>query len=376
MHVDREPGAARRVHEGGRVRRRLAQALLVGTLAGLVALSSAQRWLAAPWPLLELTRYLPFYWLALPCALALALGIWLRGRWAALGLLAPLLLGGVTMAPSFGGGRVAAAAGPAAAALDFRLMTYNVKAAAALHAERLDRIAAEVARVDPDLLVLQDADGLRVRRDAPADVGGPPLFGLPHVYALGQYVVATRLPLLGCEPGRIGYRDESHRYLRCRVEVRGRPVTIVTAHFRSPRGGLAAARYSGPDGVSEWEQNFADRLAQADALAQDLARITGPLVVAGDLNAPEASPVVRALVGTGLVDAHSAAGLGYGYTYGQSFRRGISFLRIDHVLVGGGIRVRRCEVGGGDASEHRPVIADLELGPRSLPPRLLASDDG
>ena len=94
-------------------------------------------------------------------------------------------------------------------------------------------------------------------------------------------------------------------------------------------------------------------------LVRGIVASAHPVILAGDLNADEHSPVVRSLLATGLRDAFGSAGLGYGYTYGHDLRPGFSFLRIDHVLVAGSIGVRDCRVGGRDGSEHRPVIADL-----------------
>jgi endonuclease/exonuclease/phosphatase (EEP) superfamily protein YafD len=83
--------------------------------------------------------------------------------------------------------------------------------------------------------------------------------------------------------------------------------------------------------------------------------------VAGDLNAPDSSVVVRSLLDTGLRDAFATAGMGYGYTWGHTLRPGVSFLRLDHILVGPEFGVADCFVGGAQASAHRPVIADLFL---------------
>ena len=121
--------------------------------------------------------------------------------------------------------------------------------------------------------------------------------------------------------------------------------------------GLNAARHEGVDGIDAWQRNHETRLAQARALARDLA--PGPLVLAGDLNAPDSSAVVRSLLALGLRDAFASAGRGYGYTYGHTLRPGFSFLRIDHILVSPDFAVRDSSVGGDDASDHRPVIADL-----------------
>ncbi len=334
--------------------RRAAAVVVVAVTVSLVALTLAQRGSseAASW--VELSRYLPYYWLLLPGVAGFALSVWLGRWWIVVGAAGLVVLVTATMGLTWrtgepSGGRI-------------RLMTFNAKVAEA--AERSDgllALGAEVARHDPDILVMQDADGLLVQRSDPALSGSAPVFGLPHVYALGQYVVLSRLPLRRCTPGNINFRDEAHRYLRCTFDVRGVELTVVTVHFQSPRGGLSAARFQGLGGADEWQQNFQDRLTQSRSLARDLAGLRGPLVIAGDLNAPEGSPVVRNLLATGLRDAFSAAGRGYGYTYGHSMRAGLSFLRIDHLLVSPDIAVADCFAGGSQASEHRPVIADLIL---------------
>ena len=105
--------------------------------------------------------------------------------------------------------------------------------------------------------------------------------------------------------------------------------------------------------------NMLARLEQAGLLAEHLRLMSGPTVLGGDLNAPEASAVVQTLLNTGLRDAFSAAGSGYGYTHGHHLLRGLSFLRIDHILVSKDIGVSDAFAGGREASQHRPVIADL-----------------
>jgi endonuclease/exonuclease/phosphatase (EEP) superfamily protein YafD len=122
-----------------------------------------------------------------------------------------------------------------------------------------------------------------------------------------------------------------------------------------------ATRREGLDGAGAWERNFESRLAQSRALAEQVARMPRPLVVAGDLNAPESSPVVRQLLAAGLSDSFAAAGRGHGFSYGHALRAGRSFLRIDHVLASADVSFARSIVGGAEASEHRPVIADLLL---------------
>jgi vancomycin resistance protein VanJ len=329
----------------------LLRAAVAALIAALLLLTTAQQVAeVGPW-WLELSRYLPYPALLGPAVLALIASLWLGWRWrvAALAALAAVLV----VAMGWVHGR------PDAGGRPLRLMTYNIKAyKASLRPGGYDAVAAEVAAHRPDIVVAQDAHGASPAQAARLWPGGS-AFGLPHSFAVEQYIVASRYPLLGCAPGRIDYRGQAHLYVRCTVDVDGHPLDLVTAHFESPRNGLNAARREGFEGVDDWRQNFEDRLGQARALARGLARAERPLVIAGDLNAPESSSVIRTLLALDLRDAFSSAGRGYGYSYGHALRLGFSFLRIDHILVSPQIGVADVFVGGASASEHRPVIADL-----------------
>ena len=112
-------------------------------------------------------------------------------------------------------------------------------------------------------------------------------------------------------------------------------------HFESPRSGLLAARREGLEARDSWQRNHEIRLAQSRVLARAIGAPVRPLIVAGDLNAPDSSAVIGSLRAVGLADAFASAGRGWGYTYGHTQRPAFSFLRIDHVLVSAGVRSRR-----------------------------------
>ena len=336
--------------------------LVVGTIIAALALLTAAQQVArvGPW-WLELSRYVPYPAYLLPAVLALLLSFWLGRAWvvasaATLVLVLTVTMGLVWPRPDVGG-------------MPVRLMTYNVKAyLAARHGGGFDRLAQEVALHAPDILVMQDAHEAHPGSDHSVFESGR-VFGYPHVHVADQYVVASRFPLRECARGHLGQRGEDLDYVHCVVEAKGVEFQLLTVHFESPRSGLNAARHEGLDGAADWQRNFHERLGQsralADALAHELAGNRRPLVLAGDLNAPESSSVIRALLALGLRDAFSTAGSGYGFSYGQALKLGFSFLRIDHILVSPEIGVAGCFVGNGEASEHRPVIADLLLRPRA-----------
>ncbi|HEY4956572.1 MAG TPA: endonuclease/exonuclease/phosphatase family protein, partial [Caldimonas sp.] len=301
-----------------------------------------------PW-WLELSRYLPFPITLAPALVALLLSLRLGRRWIAASAAAVLLF--ITVAMGFVWHGTGSADGTV------RVMTYNTKAAQLL--ERTGGIATlerEIVGHRPDIVVMQDANG--IRHWSGYDPKGP-LFGLAHVFAQGEYVVASRWPIRDCAIVQTTTGAEPLSYARCSVDTGGTAFTLLTVHFESPRTGLNAARREGFEGVDSWQRNHEARLAQAHALAREMA--SGPLVLAGDLNAPDSSAVVRSLLALGLRDAFANAGRGYGYTYGHTLRPAFSFLRIDHILVSAEFDVRDCFVGGDEASDHRPVIADIAL---------------
>jgi vancomycin resistance protein VanJ len=326
--------------------------LLVFTLVGATVLLTGAQQLGSdgPW-WLELSRYLPFPLLLLPAAAALLLSWRLSRFWRLASAAAIVLVATLAMGFEWHDG------GDPAGSV--RVMTYNVKAGgAASRPGGLAALAEEVARQRPDILVMQDAHPLLRGRAPDAKT---PLLGLSELYAEGEYIVASRFPLRGCAAGQVETGGEPLGYVHCTVDTGAMTFQLVTVHFESPRSGLNAARREGFEGFETWQRNLQARLAQARALARALAPGARPLVLAGDLNAPQSSAVLQSLLGVGLRDAFASAGRGYGYTYGHTLRPGFSFLRIDHILVSPEIEVRQCFTGGAEASDHRPVIADLAL---------------
>lgn len=309
-------------------------------------------------PVLALSHYLPYPVYVMPAALGVVVAfIWLSWRWRAVAVVSLLSCMTVLMGLSWGRseeghGRI-------------RFMTYNVKGYLAINRpEGLDLLAREIIEHQPDILALQDAGHLV---DETGDVRSPALLRVigalaPHVHAHDEYVLVSRWPIQGCRSSGIPVGDEPYVFLHCSIEVEGVGLDVITAHLITPRRGLRSKHHGRWLGVNDWEDNMMSRLRQAGLLAEYLRTLPPrPRIVAGDLNAVEASQVVRTLLNTGLRDAHSSAARGYGFTHGHSLLKGLSFLRIDHILVSPDMAVAAAFTGGADASEHRPVIADLYL---------------
>jgi endonuclease/exonuclease/phosphatase family metal-dependent hydrolase len=289
----------------------------------------------------------------------LASFIWLGWVWRGLAVLSLLVCLMVLMGLSWGRaeeghGRV-------------RFMTYNAKSYLALRQlGGVEVLAHEIFEHQPDILVMQDAGQLV---DAEGKARSPELLhaiggGKANVFAADEYVVVSRWPISRCQTGAIPVGDEPHVFVHCDIDVNGSMLQVVTAHLITPRKGLLA-KHRGQAlwlGLDEWQDNMMLRMRQSGLLAEYLRQLPpGRRIVAGDLNATEPSVVVQTLLNTGLRDAFSSASVGYGFTHGHSLLKGLSFLRIDHILVSPQIAVADAFTGGAQASQHRPVIADLYL---------------
>jgi endonuclease/exonuclease/phosphatase family metal-dependent hydrolase len=334
-------------------------AVVCACLAPHAVIFALQHVRGVPVWLAELARFVPYYWMLVPGVLAAVLSMALPRWWLLLGVGNVFLLVTVTMGLQWN-----SPGDPDVTGTHVRVLTYNVKAFQAIHRQGgFSAIEQEIRRQQPDIVALQDADGWVSARSETAPQVAPPMFGLPYVVAIGQYVVASRFPLSACVSGNIGFRAETHRYLRCEVRIGATQVQLVTVHFVSPRAALVATRKQLVHGLDAWRVNLADRLFQSRALLTDLSHLPRPLILMGDFNAQEGSLVLETLKQAGLRDTFSKAGRGYGYTHGHSLDKGLDLLRIDHVLVSPEVHVVTSAVGGGEASEHNPVVADLILSP-------------
>lgn len=227
-----------------------------------------------------------------------------------------------------------------------RVMTYNVKYGLG----DMRGVAAEILAADPDLLLLQDV-GSRVTTYPPL----AKFLRTRHVEAEGFYLVASRYPLSPMDYRPMG----PDWYVRTRIEDARFPVAVYNVHLMTPRDGLQEMRAWSVDAVDEIMSSAAARLAQVDQLNRDLDRESGPVLLAGDLNAPPESLVLRRLRSTRLQDAFGAAGRGYGYTYGHTLRPRWSYMRLDHILFSRDFVALDSRAGGAVGSAHRPVVADL-----------------
>jgi endonuclease/exonuclease/phosphatase (EEP) superfamily protein YafD len=206
----------------------------------------------------------------------------------------------------------------------------------------LEGIAAEVVAADPDVVVFQEVSSSTL-----AGLGGAGILDrFPHRSLrprrdpLGSAVL-SRLPLDEVDECIVGGMPMA----RATVVVGPHRLRIYNVHTRAPFG---------PGSRPLWK-------TQLGALA-DVVRVeTGPLVLVGDFNASAGHRPFRALLATGVRDAHMARRRWWVTTWPRNRRLIPPFARIDHVLVSAHLAVMGVAEGEGRGSDHRPVIADLVI---------------
>lgn len=228
-------------------------------------------------------------------------------------------------------------------------MTYNIFSGHDLKRDLdLAHAASVILKVQPDFITLNEV------RSHTADVGPInqavelgrmtgyfPVFARAIDILGGEYGNAflSRLPILESEvlhipdPERTGDYFYEHRcILRCVLLADGQPFTVLSTHF----------------GLAPSEQENA-----VQTVLGLIEKETNPVLLMGDLNAEPDAPVLAPLFAK-LQDAAAGSGI---LTFPSDEPR----VKIDHILCSAPIRVLGVRSMNTQESDHRPLIAELEL---------------
>ncbi len=231
-----------------------------------------------------------------------------------------------------------------------RVLTYNVKNG---HYGQ-EEMTRNIQEAHADIILLQQSHG--TYKDSLAKF----LQGW-NTQVVNQYVFATKYPILEAELRDLSVSTIRIHALRCRLKIKERVVTVYTVHLLSPRSGLNALRNRSERFLERMMDNNQVRQIQAIRLGNYLKQEFGPVLLAGDLNAPVQSMLYQEMTDSNLYNAFNAAGRGYGYTFGHISPARHDFVRIDHIFLSREWVTLDCWTGSPVGSDHRPLIADLFL---------------
>src|SRR6266404_7815071 len=233
-----------------------------------------------------------------------------------------------------------------------RVMTYNIHVGVGMD-KKLDlpRVAAVINKQHPDLVGLQEVDRgvTRTQRiDEIAELAK--LTRMDYAFAFnlhyqgGQYGVAilSRFPIRATDHRLYQNTREAERrgFIRAEVKVNGRVLNFVTTHLD----------YQYDDG----------RLFESQQLLSALKDIEGPLIVVGDFNEIPAGRAYQ-LMSEQFSDTWIESGAS---DQGLSYPADKPAKRIDYILSRrtDHIRAKKAWIVSTLASDHVPVVADLEIG--------------
>jgi len=230
-------------------------------------------------------------------------------------------------------------------------MTYNVHSCVGTDGKlEPSRIADVIASLNPDIVALQEVDvcqsrslGVHQPEWLAERLGMRAHFTAARACDDGHYgnAVLTRHPFeLVSEGNLVRRRDEQRAVQWLSVNIAGQVVNLLNTHLSI---------------------HLRDRLLQIEELlgAEWLARArSAPLVICGDLNSGQFSPVYRK-VQRGLSDVQRVNGRIPRPTWPSR----CPFLRLDHVFTSKQVHVWSSEVRRDAlatvASDHLPLVTDL-----------------
>jgi vancomycin resistance protein VanJ len=344
-----------------RLRRWLRAALFALACAYPIALFGVWLMLAfigERWWMAGVALYLPLVGFAIPLPpLVLALALARRWKLLILQVASLLLLLFPIMGLTLSWPRSAPASGRT-----LRVLSYNVNSG---HGG-FPALKREIISHRPDLVFVQELPNWS-SKDLEAE-----LREFPHIAHTNDFFVASKFPIVEqVYPERLPFYEarRSPRFMKVVVDTSLGKISVYHVHPLSPRGGfyelrgkagfrreiLSGRLFSGDNAEGIRTHNELRELQVATFAAQ-AAREPGPALIVGDTNTPHLSRVRRKYLSQ-FQDGFAQAGFGFGYTYPGKH----PWMRIDVVMASSHFRFIDFDVGRGQASDHRCVVAELAL---------------
>lgn len=230
-----------------------------------------------------------------------------------------------------------------------RVMTYNIRAAD----YGLKKVIATLQKGEADIIALQEVDKLVKRTgriDQPKTIarslGMYYVFRKHFSYQGGEFGLAlfSRYKIDHVE--RVRVQRSNLVLLKAQVHTPEHPVTVIVAHFH-PTNPL--------DKTNTKKENDAARLREAKRAFEIATIYDTPFMIMGDFNANSGSPAYG-LFAEKFQDCCQVSGGLWNKTWPANF----PVTRIDYIWVSLHFRVLRCRTLESNASDHLPVVAEIQ----------------
>lgn len=227
-----------------------------------------------------------------------------------------------------------------------RVVSYNIHHGTDAYDEpSMDRIAEVLARLDADIIALQEVDmnrprsgGKKQAAELARRLGMGYVFGAAKRYRRGAYgnAVLSRFSIAGYETISLPDPREERCCLQVQIKVANNTLGFFALHL-----GL--------------NQELRLLHLQQQVLPNVLG-FPGPAILAGDFNAVSSQPEIQ-LVTQHLTDS-------FDFNSGElihTFSSQHPAVRLDYIFVNSLVHVRQYYITNSNASDHFPVTADLVL---------------
>lgn len=237
-----------------------------------------------------------------------------------------------------------------------RIVTFNVERGEA-DSTHMPHVKAALLALHPDVICLQESGrstGINLNV-----VGWQISHAFPGwtIHHAGDVATLSRFPII---EDHVYFLKGTRRTLETVMQTPQGKVRVLNTHVSTSFVGYSPPQSKAEAAVFIWKTaslGAQTRLSQLPALrtAIDAGNARLPLILAGDFNSPPRGHFYSGLA-RDLNDAFAYSGNGTGY----SFPASTPLLRIDYVWTRGA-KARRAFVGETSASDHRPLIADVEV---------------
>jgi vancomycin resistance protein VanJ len=238
-----------------------------------------------------------------------------------------------------------------------RVMTYNIQFCSYGTAH----VAKAIQSQHPDIVCLQETTPDLEIPD-PHDHTAELLTYFPgwHHIRRGDVTILTRFPILIHREHTMP-RPNVRVLLEAELQTPEGRFTVFNAHIGTAPPGVDPTWVNTLWGhiwsvLTRTHKTAKARARQLPIIDAATARCQTPYIMTGDFNNPPRGYFYRHL-STNFQDAFKAAGSGLGQSYPARF----PMMRIDYIWLGRGTRVQDCFVPRLYASDHRPMVADIEV---------------